>query len=107
MGFNIDSAYEVISRRCRPCGNGTLTNVLPHWNHMPKKYDMTFDLSQGRPVVVLSITMELCGTLPWSTQLPILRSWVRPDLESIPRPSKHVTNAQLNDAGVVVVSQRV
>ena len=32
-----------------------------------------------------------CGTSHWNTQLPILMSWVRPDREILPRPSKHTS----------------
>ena len=66
------------------CSSGTVTR-----NAMPQTQDMTR------------------GTSHWNTQLPILMSRVRPDQEILPRPSTHTRNAQLYDAGMVVVSRQL
>ena len=48
-----------------------------------------------------------CGTSHWNTQLPILMSWVRPDLEILPDLPHTPANAQFYDAVIVVVSQKL
>ena len=73
--------------------SGTLTNVLPHRNAMPQTQDMTLHpvsiQTRVRPVAVLSIDVE--RHMYWTTQLPILMSWVKPDQEILPRPSTHTS----------------
>ena len=44
-------------------------------------------------------------TLKCTSQLPILMSWVRPNLEILYWPSTYAANSQLNDAIVVAFSQ--
>ena len=89
------------------CSSGTSTKLLPHRNatghdnpHCNSKQ------TQGRPVIVLSIDVERQIVIH-NSQLPILMSWVRPDRKILPRPSTHTANAQIYDAVMVVVSQRL
>ena len=89
------------------CNSGTLTDVLLHRNAMPQTQDMA-----PHPVTVYRRGADLscfhwCGTSHWNTQLPILMSRVRPDLEILPRPSTHTSKTQLYDAVTVVVSRKI
>ena len=49
-----------------------------------------------------------CGTSLWDKELLLLMSWVIPNREILPRPSTYTpANAQLHDAVMVVVIQKV
>ena len=93
------------------CGSRSLTDVLPHRNIMPQTQDM-----KSHPVTVgytdtgptCRCAINWCGTPHYNTQLTILMIWVRRDRYILPRPSTHTpANAQMYDAVVVVVSQKL
>ena len=77
--------------------SGTLTGVLSQKNVMPQTQGMAPTPSQytdtGRPFAMLSI--YLCGTTHWSTHLPIIMFWVRPDRDILPDLQNTPANAQL------------
>ena len=94
------------------CSSGTVTNVLPQCmechvvdtgHDTPSRHSIH---TQGQPDVVQPIDVER-HTADWNTQLSILMSWVRPDREIIADPPHTLANAQLYDAGMVVVSKKV
>ena len=76
------------------CSSGTLTNVLPHRNAMLQMW------------LTCRCAIHWCGMSHWNIQLPILMSWVRPDLEVLPDLPHTTANAQL-DAVMVVISRKL
>ena len=91
------------------CSSDTLTNVLPHRNAMPQIRTRHSTLSQYTDTgPTWRFAIHWFGTSHWYTQIPIFKSWVRPDREIYPRLSTYTAaNAQLYNAGMVVISQKL
>ena len=89
---------------------GTLTNVLPQWNVMPQTQDMS-----PHPVRVYrhGADLSLCYPMMWTVAREYTTTHVHvfesdPTEKVLPRPSTHTpANAQLYDAAIVIVSQKL
>ena len=90
------------------CSSGALINVLPHRNAMSQTQDMTPTLSQYTDTgPTCRCATHWCRMSLWNTHLPILMSLVRPNWEIHPDLPLTKANAQLDDAVMVVVSQKL
>ena len=82
------------------CSSGTLTNVLPHRN-VNALYSIQ---TQGQPVIVLPIDFELHNGIHNYLYYCLGSDLIEKSFFDLPHTS---ANAQLYDAGMVVVSQKL
>ena len=84
--------YEVISRRCllvamvlwpMCCHTG-----IPRRRHRTR-HPTPSQYTDTGPTCRCAI--HWCGTSHWNTQLPVSKSWVRPEREILPWPSTHTS----------------